>query len=113
MFVVSLVVFFVMMVVRLITVVLLIKMIMMIAMMVIMLMTMMAVILVITAVIGTLRFNDATAARTSKKTTTLHVRHDFFFFIFLPFLHYDDVKMPNFVFYRERKQATTKFYFAF
>ena len=34
---------------------------------------------------------------------------------FYPFLHrYDyDVKMPNFVFYGKRKQATTQFYFAF
>ena len=30
-----------------------------------------------------------------------------------PFLHYYDVKMPNFAFYGERKQATTKFYFPF
>jgi len=109
MFVVSVVVFFMMMVMRLITMVLLITMI---AMMVIMLMTMMAVTLVITAIIGTLRFNDATAARTSKKRKALHVQHDFLF-ISLPFLHYHDVKMPNFVFYGERKQATTKFYFAF
>ena len=32
------------------------------------------------------------------KTTTLHVHHDFLY-ISLPFLHYYDVKMPNFVFY--------------
>ena len=33
-----------------------------------------------------------------------------FLYIYLPFLHDYDVKMPNF---GERKQATTKFYFAF
>ena len=32
------------------------------------------------------------------KTTTLHVHHDFLY-ISLPFLHYYDVKMPNFLFY--------------
>ena len=32
------------------------------------------------------------------KTTTLHVHHDFLY-ISLPFLHYYDVKMSNFVFY--------------
>ena len=32
------------------------------------------------------------------KTPTLHVHHDFLY-ISLPFLHYYDVKMPNFVFY--------------
>ena len=75
-----------MMVMRLMTVVLLITMITMIAMMVIMLIAMMAVTLVITAIIGTLRFNVATATRTSKKTiglirktTALHVQHDFLF----------------------------------
>ena len=64
---------------------------------------------------GTLRFNDATATRTSKKaigfiskTTTLHD----FFYISLPFLNDYDVKKPNFVFYGERKQATAKFSFA-
>ena len=98
-----------MMVMRLMTVVLLITMITMIAMMVIMLIAMMAVTLVITAIIGTLRFSDATVIR---KTTALHVQHDFLF-ISLPFLHCHDVKMPNFVFYGERKQATTKFCFAF
>ena len=47
-----------------------------------------------------------------KQLTTLHVHHAFLY-ISLPFLHYYDEKMPNFVFYGERKQATTKFYFAF
>ena len=36
-----------------------------------------------------------------------------FLYISLPFLHDYDVKMPNFAFYAERKQATTKFYFSF
>ena len=37
-----------------------------------------------------------------------------FFCAFLcPFLHDYDVKMPNFAFYGERKQATTKFNFSF
>ena len=73
------------------------------------------------AVVGTLSFNDATATRTSKKkktpglicqTTTSRVHHTFLY-ISLPFLHHYDVKMPNFAFYGERKQATTKFYFSF
>ena len=33
-------------------------------------------------------------------------------YISLPFLCNYDVKMPNFAFYRERKQATTKSYFS-
>ena len=111
MFMVSLVVFFMMMVMILITMVLLIKMITMIAMMVIMLMTMMAVILAIMAMIGTLRFSDATAARMSKKNNICTCST--MFCSFLCRLHYHDVKMPNFVFYGERKQAMTKFYFAF
>ena len=69
------------------------------------------------ALMGTLRFDDATATRTSKttidlvgKTTTLHV-HLTFLYISLPFLHDYDVKLPNFTFSGGRKQATTKFYF--
>ena len=46
------------------------------------------------------------------KTTTLHVHHTFLYNS-LPFLHDYDVKMPNYAFCRERKQATTKFYFSF
>ena len=46
------------------------------------------------------------------KTTTSHVHHTFLYISF-PFLHDYDVKMPNFAFYGERKQATTKFYFCF
>ena len=38
------------------------------------------------------------------KTTTLHV-HDTFLYISFPFLHDYNVKMPNFAFYGERKQA--------
>ena len=37
--------------------------------------------------------------------------HHTFWYISFPFLHDYDVKMPNFAFYRERKQATTKFQF--
>ena len=36
-----------------------------------------------------------------------------FLYITLEFLHDHDVEMPNLVFYEERKQATTKGYFAF
>ena len=46
------------------------------------------------------------------KTTTLHMHHTFLYISF-PFLHDYDVKIPNFAFYGERKQATTKFYFCF
>ena len=45
-------------------------------------------------------------------TTTSHVHHTFLYISF-PFLHDYEVKMPNFKFYGERKQATTKFYFSF
>ena len=40
------------------------------------------------------------------------VHHAFLHISFL-FLHDYDVKMPNFAFYRGRKQATTKLYFCF
>ena len=69
--------------------------------------------------VGTLRYDDTTATRTSKttiglagKTTTLQV-HLTYLYISLPFLRDYDVKIPNFVFYGERKQAMTKLYFAF
>ena len=40
--------------------------------------------------------------------------HHAFLYISLPSQHdYDDVKMPIFTFYGERKQATTKFSFSF
>ena len=42
---------------------------------------------------------------------TLHVHHAFLC-ISLPFLHDYDVKMPNFAFYGQRKQTTTKFHFS-
>ena len=47
------------------------------------------------------------------KTTTLYVYHTSFLYISLPFLQDYDVKMPNFVFHGEDKQATRKFYLAF
>ena len=69
--------------------------------------------------IGTLRSNDAddngNVIKTIgliSKTTTLHVHHTFLNISF-PFLQDYDVKMPNFGFYGERKQATTKFYSCF
>ena len=46
------------------------------------------------------------------KTTTSHV-HRTYLYISFPFLHDYDVKMPNFAFYGERKQAKTKFNFSF
>ena len=46
------------------------------------------------------------------KATTSHVHHTSLYISF-PCLHDYDVKMPNFAFYRGRKQATTKFYFPF
>ena len=46
------------------------------------------------------------------KITTLYV-HQAFLYIFLPFLRDYDVKIPNFVFYGERKQVMTKFLFRF
>ena len=69
--------------------------------------------------LGTLRSNDAADNENVKKnnrliskTTTSHV-HRTFLFISFPFLHDYVVKMPDFAFYRGRKQATTKFYFSF
>ena len=47
------------------------------------------------------------------KPTTSHVHRTFFCTYLSPFLHDYDMKMPNFVFYGRRKQATTKFYFSF
>ena len=47
------------------------------------------------------------------KTTTLYVHQASFLHISLPFLQDYDVKMPNFVFHGEDKQATRKFYLAF
>ena len=54
----------------------------------------------------TLRFNDATTTRESKKAVGLITP----FCTFLcRFLHDYDVKIPNFVFNEERIQATTYF----
>ena len=36
----------------------------------------------------------------------------FLYISIIPFLHDDDVKMPNCAFYGVREQATTKFYFS-
>ena len=46
------------------------------------------------------------------KKVTLHVRHTFSY-ISLPFSYDYDVKMPNFAFYGDDKQATRKFYISF
>ena len=69
--------------------------------------------------LGTLRSNDGDGNENIKKTIglisktrTLHVHHAFCTFLF-PFLHDYDVNMPNFAFYRGRKQATKKFYFSY
>ena len=69
-------------------------------------------------IIGTLRSNDADVNENviktiglMSKTTTLHARHTFMDTSF-PFLPDYDVKMTNFAFNGERKQATTKFYFS-
>ena len=69
--------------------------------------------------LGTLRSNDVTAMKTSKKTiglisktTTLHL-HPTFLYISLPFLHDYDVKMPNFARFVENvlnKQRRIFFY---
>ena len=69
---------------------------------------------------GTLRSNDADGKENVKrktigltsKTTSSHVHHTFLYISF-PFLHDYDVKMLNFLFYGERKQATKKSYFSF
>ena len=69
--------------------------------------------------LGTLRSNDANGNDNVQKTigfisktTTSHVHHTFLYISF-PSLHDYDVKMLNFVFYGERKQATTKIYLSF
>ena len=61
---------------------------------------------------GRQREREKKNKRFYKQTTTLHVHHAFLYISFL-FLHDFDVKMPNFAFYGECKQATTKFYFSF
>ena len=69
--------------------------------------------------LGTLRSNDADDNENVKKTiglisktTPSHVHHTILYISF-PFLHDYDVKMPDFLFYGGRTQATTKFYFSF
>ena len=65
--------------------------------------------------IGTLRSNDADDNENVvlfikiNKATTSHVHHTFLYISF-SFLHDYNVKMPNFAFYRRRKQATMKFF---
>ena len=67
--------------------------------------------------VGTLRSGDGDGNKNViqaigliRKTRTLHV-HRTFLYISLTILHDYDVKMPNFMFYRGRKQAKTKFSF--
>ena len=50
--------------------------------------------------------------RLNRQKTTSQMHHTFLY-IYFPFLHDYDVKMPNFALYGGRKQATTKFYFSF
>ena len=70
-------------------------------------------------ILGSVRFNDVKATRPSKINKGFNAQNNnfaraySFWYISLPFLHDYDVKMPNFVFYEECKQATTKFYLAF
>ena len=60
-----------------------------------------------------------TAMRTSKNNRFYKQNNNFarathlFVYFFFLFLYHYDVKMPNFVFYGECKQATPKFYFSF
>ena len=51
--------------------------------------------------------------RFNKQNNNFARTSHFFLYISFPFLHEYDVKMPNFAFYGERKQATTKFEFWF
>ena len=67
-------------------------------------------------IMGTLRSKDADDNENVQKTigfisktTTSHVHHTFLYISF-PFLHGYDVKMLDFVFCGERRQATTKLY---
>ena len=70
--------------------------------------------------IGTLGSNDAYGNEKVIKTIGNKQNNNFarasrtlFLYISFPFLQDYDVKMPNFVFYGEGKQAKTKFYFCF
>ena len=68
------------------------------------------------SLLGTSRSNDAQRKEKTiglvSKTTTSHVHHTLLY-IYFPFLHDYDMKIPNLVFYGERKQATTDLYFFF
>ena len=68
-----------------------------------------------TAIIGTLRSNDADDNKNVKKTiglisktTTLHVHHTFLYISF-PFLHDYDVKMPYFAFMEDVNKQRRNF----
>ena len=68
-------------------------------------------------ILGSLSNDDGDVNKNSKKaigldwqTTTLHVYHAFLY-IYLPSLHYYDVKMPIFTFCEGRERKTTTFSF--
>ena len=67
---------------------------------------------------GTFRSNDVTAMRMLKKNNRFNKKNNnfahtsHFFATFLPFLRNYNVKMPNFAFYGECQQATSKSYFS-
>ena len=61
--------------------------------------------------LGTLRSKEK--KHSFKKPSNNFARASHFLYISLPFLHDYNVKMPNFAFPGEHKQATTKFYFSF
>ena len=60
---------------------------------------------------GQERGGEGAIVLTSKTTTRTCIT--LFLYIFLPFLHNYDVKMPNFAYSGEGNQAKTKFYFLF
>ena len=60
---------------------------------------------------GEERAGEGAIVLTSKTTTRTCIT--LFLYIFLPFLHNYDVKMPNFAYSGEGNQAKTKFYFLF
>ena len=69
-------------------------------------------------VIGTLRSDNAVATITSKKNNRFGGQNNNFalqasHFFSLPFVQVDDVTLPNYTFYRGRKQSKTNFYFSF
>ena len=81
---------------------------------------MMMMMMMMMMTIGTLRSNDADGKENVKKKKKVSLAKQelctcttlFCTFLF-PFLPDYDVKMPNFAFYGESKQATTKFNFSF